>query len=325
MIWLTWRQFRTQALVAAAAVAAIAVYLVYLGHHIRDDYAGAVSCRPSDCAVARHEFGESYTGPLTLVGLLLIAVPALIGMFWGAPLITRELEERTDRLVWNQSVTRTRWLATKLVVLTLAAVAVAGSFSLLLTWNASRYDQFIGARFGALSFASRNVVPLGHAAFAFVLGTVIGLVTRRTLVVMALTLVAFSVVQLVVPIVVREHLMAPASTTVPLDQDAMSRSDMFAINDRGAVIIGYTMAGTWSLTGEAKVLHADGTPYTREQAAACDKGSQPENMACSAAQNLHFDYTYQPADRYWPFQWLELSMYLAVTVLLAGFGFWWIR
>jgi ABC-type transport system involved in multi-copper enzyme maturation permease subunit len=325
MIWLTWRQFRTQALVAAAALAAVAIYLVYLGSRIRADYADVLGCEPSDCIAARHAFDDAYTGQLSLVGLLLIAAPALIGIFWGAPLITRELEEKTDRLVWNQSVTRTRWLATKLVFLTLTGVAVTGLYSLLLTWSASRYDQFIGDRFGAVNFASRNVAPLGYAAFAFVLGTVIGLIVRRTLLAMALTLAVFAVVQLTVANVVREHLMTPVTSTVAFSEDAMSRSDAFGMNERGATIVGYTMAGAWSLTDEAKVLNADGTPYTLQQSQACQKGLPAENMSCMAGQNLHFSYTYQPADRYWPFQWIELSAYLGVTLLLAAFGFWWIR
>jgi hypothetical protein len=138
---------------------------------------------------------------------------------------------------------------------------------------------------------------------------------------MALTLALFAIVQLLVPTVVREHFMTPVTTTVAFNEDAMSRSDIFTINDRGAMIIGYTMAGTWSLTDEAKVLNADGTPHTDQQAKACNKGSPAEDMACTAAQNLHFSYMYQPADRYWPFQWIELSMYLALTLLLAALGF----
>jgi hypothetical protein len=94
----------------------------------------------------------------------------------------------TDRLVWNQSVTRTRWLAVKLTLLTLISMTVTGLYSLLLTWSASRPDQLIGERFGALTLASRNVAPIGYAAFAFVFGTVIGLLVRRTLPAMALTL-----------------------------------------------------------------------------------------------------------------------------------------
>ena len=48
--------------------------------------------------------------------LLLLVVPAIIGIFWGAPLVARELETGTYRLAWTQSVTRTRWLAVKLAV-----------------------------------------------------------------------------------------------------------------------------------------------------------------------------------------------------------------
>jgi len=326
MMWLTWRQFRTQARFAAAALAAVAAYLVYLGFRVRDDYTGVIGCQPNDCATVQHAFEEAYGGQLTMISALLLATPALIGVFWGAPLVTRELEERTDRLVWNQSVTRTRWLATKLVVLALACAALAGLFSLLLTWSASRYDQFVGERFVALHFASRNVVPIGYAVFAFVLGTVIGLVARRTLLAMALTLAVFATVQLIVlPNVVRPHLITPVTSTVAFDEDALSRSDSFGINDRGAVILGYTMPGAWSLSEQATVRNADGTPYTSQQALACQRGLPPENIACITRQNLHFSHTYQPADRYWPFQWIELSMYLGGALLLAALGLLWIR
>ena len=57
---------------------------------------------------------------------VVLVLPALIGLFWGAPLIARELEAGTHRLVWNQSITRTRWLAVKLGLTGLAAMVAAG-------------------------------------------------------------------------------------------------------------------------------------------------------------------------------------------------------
>ena len=45
---------------------------------------------------------------------MLAVVPAVVGAFWGAPLVARELEAGTHRLAWTQSVTRGRWLATRL-------------------------------------------------------------------------------------------------------------------------------------------------------------------------------------------------------------------
>ena len=35
--------------------------------------------------------------------------------------------------------------------------------------------------------------------------------------------------------------------------------------------------------------------------------------------------TYQPADRYWTFQWLETGIFLTVAILLAWGCFWWVR
>ena len=149
--------------------------------------------------------------------LAVALAPAVIGAFWGAPLVARELEAGTHRLVWNQSVTRTKWLAVKLVVLGLFTALVTGLFSLLLTWSASRYDQVIGERFAALSFDARNIVPIGYGLFAFVLGTVVGMVVRRMLPTMAITLAVFAGVQLLIPAVVRQNLMPPITKPSTLD------------------------------------------------------------------------------------------------------------
>ena len=35
--------------------------------------------------------------------------------------------------------------------------------------------------------------------------------------------------------------------------------------------------------------------------------------------------TYEPASRYWAFQWVETAVYLALALALAGFCFWWIN
>ncbi|GAA2326281.1 ABC transporter permease subunit [Dactylosporangium salmoneum] len=326
MIWLTWRQFRTQALVAVVALAALAAYLLFLGVRMRHDYTTDVlNCLPSDCSTTRRLFNNRYEGQVTAIGALLLAVPGLIGAFWGAPLIARELETKTDRLVWNQSVTRGRWLLVKLVVMGLAAIAVTGLFSLLLTWSASRYDQYAGQRFAAMSFAARNVVPLGYAAFAFVLGVVAGLLVRRTVPAMAVVVGVFAVVQLAVPTLVRAHLMSPVTTTVQFDASVMPHSDGFGINPTGARIIGYTMPGAWSMSSFSDVLNADGSPYTSTQARQCMTGEPDKDFECMAGQHLRFAYSYQPGSRYWPFQWIELSAYLVLAGLLSAFAFLWIR
>ncbi|WP_330348792.1 hypothetical protein [Streptomyces sp. NBC_00582] len=173
-----------------ACLAVLAAVLAATGPHLAGlgDPAGLV---------ARTTTTEQalYYGGLVLV----LVLPALIGMFWGAPLIARELETGTHRLAWNQSVTRTRRLLTRLSLTALAAVTVAGLGSLALTWWSGPIDRAAATggsegvepffpRLHPLVFAARGIVPVGSAAFAFVLGVTLGVLLRRTLPAMALTL-----------------------------------------------------------------------------------------------------------------------------------------
>ncbi|MGW1996349.1 hypothetical protein [Embleya sp. NPDC001921] len=339
MIWLTWRQFRTQALIALGALAVLAIYLVFLGLSIRDDYdAHIVGCQAlNTCATAKDAFESDYKAQLTLVGALLIVVPAILGTFWGAPLVTRELESGTHRLVWNQSVTRARWLAVKLAVITVAALVLTGVFSALLTWAARPFDRLQGTRFTPLVFDARNLVPLGYAVFAFVLGTTIGLLIRRTLPAMAVTLVLFALVQVVMPYV-RPHMLPAKEAAVAVNGTTLPRVSSFILDgdaggpdervSTGATlrIEDYRMPGAWVLTGSTKIRTADGKPATTgPEVQSClepAKSGLAESGECLAAQNLHFDVKYQPAGRYWTFQWAETAIFLGGALLLAGFALW---
>ncbi|WP_125775906.1 ABC transporter permease subunit [Antribacter gilvus] len=328
MIWLTWRQFRAQTLVAVGALALLTVYLVYLGGEIRTFYDTRIAgCEAQACDVARMDLRAGFDDAISLMVVLLIAVPGLIGAFWGAPLVAQEVEQRTDRLVWNQSVTRARWLAVKLTVVGLFSGAVAGLFSLLLTWSVSRYDEVVGERFAALSFDSRNIVPIGYALFAFVLGTVVGMVVRRTLPAMAITLVVFAVVQLLVPTLVRQNLLPPVTETVAIDLAVLDSGVGLHLKDDNTFDIqGYVAGGSWPMEFSFPIYAADGSPYVGEDAVPCLIPDDPEvGDACTVAQDLHFEYTYQPGSRYWAFQWIELSLFVALSLLLSGFGFLWLR
>jgi len=108
MIWLTWRQFRLPAvsvlaalLVAAIAIAITGPQLTELLRVSGDDFFSRLSLDDGKRSVF-------YVGTV-----LAYVVPGVIGAFWGAPMVARELEAGTHRLVWSQSITRTHWLATK--------------------------------------------------------------------------------------------------------------------------------------------------------------------------------------------------------------------
>ncbi|MFJ9693271.1 hypothetical protein [Kitasatospora sp. NPDC101183] len=159
-------------------------------------------------------FADRYSLRVDLLGYLLLAVPGGIGVFWGAPLIARELEVGTHRLVWSQSVTCGRWLAAKPGMLGLLSVAVADLYSLLLTWASGPVATVLGNRFEPVLFAARGIALLGYATFAFVLGATLGLVVGRTVPAMAATLVVFAALQTAVPALIRPHYEAPLRTSV---------------------------------------------------------------------------------------------------------------
>lgn len=206
MIWLTWRQFRGTAAITAAALALLAAILLVTGPGLADEYSTGIAACGSDCGDFVKAFFTDHQGEFLAVTAVALVLPALIGLFLGAPLITRELESGTHRLVWTQSVTRTRWLAVKLGLVGAAAVAAAGLGSLGVDWWSGPIDKSAGddfARMEPLLFAARGIVPIGYAAFAFAVGATVGLLIRRTLPAMAATLAVFLVVQIAMPTLVR--------------------------------------------------------------------------------------------------------------------------
>jgi len=91
MIWLTWQQFRASASMMFGALGAVAAALAFTGPRLSRDYAdlrgacGGARCGPE----AFDDFFLSHLGVYLGLNALVIALPAVVGMFWGAPLISR--------------------------------------------------------------------------------------------------------------------------------------------------------------------------------------------------------------------------------------------
>ncbi len=339
MIWLTWRQFRAQAVTTIMVLAAFAVLLAVTRPHVTSLYAtsGIAGCHGDRCEQLANTFlGLVNTGIYPLVFTLgvvgIVAAPAVIGIFWGAPLIAREFETGTFRMAWTQSITRTRWLASKLALPGLAAMAVTEALSLMYGWWAAPIGQ--AARFATEpsfplgmspfslpAFDAHGITPLGYAAFAFTLGVTTGVLVRRALPAMAVTLAIFAVVQIVVPLGIRPHLFPPDHTTAAIFDFSGGTSvgpGSFAF----AVEHLRDKPGVWILSSAA--VDAAGQPVSAIPAA-CRRdstGGAPDMGSCLASQGIRVAVTYQPTSRYWPIQLIETAIYLALAVALGGFCLW---
>lgn len=327
MIWLTWRQFRTQAIIAVATLAALAVALAFTGPGLaqlaRDT--GVATCG-SDCASVAGAFlsraGRHTIGALYYLGIaVMFVLPGLVGMFWGAPLVARELESGTHKLVWNQSIPRGRWLAVKLAATGGATVVLTGLLSLAITWWAAPIDRAYTNRIAPQIFAARGVVPLGYAALALVTGVLLGILIRRVVPAMAVTLLLVVGMQVATPALLRPLLSEPVRSSFALESD----------ESRGFVVItppaaaGRILAGAWILS--ERTITADGRTFTGSaDPASCGRDTDPG--ACERWMDtlgLQREVIYLPGDRFWRLQWRELGVLLATTTLLGGLGLWWIR
>ncbi|MGB3443367.1 MAG: ABC transporter permease [Actinophytocola sp.] len=280
MVWLTWRQHRAQVLVTAGFLAAIGVLLLVHGLD--------ASGQSGDALNARFQSLYTYLSWLPVV-------PLLVGLFWGAPLLARELERGTHRLAWTQSVSRRRWLATKLGVLG-GAVTVAGlAFGVMVSAWVGVFDGVRNAdRFGdAALFGGTGAAVGAWWLFAFALGTAAGGLVRRTLPAFAITIAVFVLAMFLV-FQVREDYAEPVR----------------AVTD-GPV------AGAY-LTGAAS-LSPSGVEVAGDQVVPeCASEGRDTYLRCIEEAGYRSVLYYQPADRYWRFQWTETGLLVLASILLAG-------
>jgi hypothetical protein len=345
MIRLAWLQSRTQTAIAVAGLLAVVVIAIVTGPdlvHIYDTIIAPCTAQKSCSSNTIQSFLHNDNTLRNSLSILVVVVPGIIGVFWGAPLVSREIESGTYRLAWTQSVTRTRWLAAKIAMVGLIAMAVTGLLSLVVTWWARPLDRVGANRFG--SFDVRGIVPIGYAAFGFALGITAGVVIRRTLPAMATVAVVFTAVRVAMVKLVRPHLFAPDHVTFALD----SRATGFGPATGGGVTLfpsPPTIANAWFYS--TKIVDGTGHGLTTKvlntacphladiyapAATAGNPTSAPSDMLTTVqtcvrevAARYHVVTAYQPASRYWAFQWYEMSICIAAAVAICGFCFWWIR
>jgi hypothetical protein len=204
-------------------------------------------------------------------------------------------------------------------------MAVTEALSLLYAWWADPIGQaidlggstslFSGGRFSSVIFATHGITPLGYAAFAFTLGTATGALIRRTVPAMAVTLAIFVAAQLAMPLGVRPHLLPPDHTVATIESVDLDFGNLAA-----TVVPG--QPGAWILSSDA--VSPAGQPVSTLPAACAGstglKALDPGQ--CMESQGFREAISYEPASRYWPLQWIETGIFLALALALAGFCCW---
>lgn len=344
MIWLAWRQHRTALLGGLAAIAVVIVLLVLSGLSMRAEFdrLGLADCAvPTDfsCTALTRTFTDRYTFVQLLLPFALV-IPALVGVLWGAPLVAREVEHGTHRLAWMQSVSRRRWLLTKVAVLASATVVGLGALSLATSWWMQPLMDTRSRRFEPGIFDAVGVAPAAYGLAALLLGVAAGAWARKVVPAMALALVLFLALRVGVELGVRPHLMEPVRATFALP--------LFGMSDEGDaplptewVLVLETRTGDGRMVSDGVGIDFDLVRDVCPEAATTDEpvvlpppGGGPARapddpdtpMArCAERNGFHVAAVYHPSERFWRFQLTEAALFVGLSAALLAAALWWIR
>jgi ABC-2 family transporter protein len=316
MIRLTSRLARPNLIASAALLVAVAVYAVLtrqaMSTYIDQSGLGACLASGGSCDDLVHAFGSKFDNIINSHWWISL-VPMLAGVFWGAPLMAREIEEGTHRLAWTQTVTRTRWLATKLAIYLSAALVMAGALTALMSWwfkpieQIRERGQLVFARLSPDVFDFSGIVPLAYTLFAFAVGLAAGTFFKRSTVAIGVTIVAYISLKVFIQSV-RGHFLTPLTQTYPFR----------TISPRAG-------AGDWIMLHQIIDKAGNAFDSIGVPDACRTSGVDLASLdACVAAQGYRFLDTYQPASRFWPLQFIESGIYVGASAILLAVAAWWI-
>ncbi|MEU3862550.1 ABC transporter permease subunit [Streptomyces sp. NPDC028722] len=303
--WVVWRQHRAAFWTLIGGTVLAAGWLLYQRMGMMDSLHAVGWPHPKADGWDR-QIGN---GALTLTGYALGFIPVLIGVFVGAPLIAGDLENGTAKLVTSQSVSRIRWIATKLGITVLVVLVGTVVLSQLFGWWWSpmkEHPDFIPWTDGIV-FDNTGPVLTALTLFTLVGGVAIGLVLRRTLTSMVVTF-GFAVVVQVLWSQFRLQL-----------GNAVSLTTHTGVMNVGppSVPSGAYQVDSWFTTASGR-LYGWGT---------CVTGStEKSEQACLDKKGIvGWRVDYIPFSQMSGMQWFGASVLLALTVAVIAFIFVWGR
>ena len=320
MGWVTWRQHRVTLAGVAALLGALAVLLWIVGLHVHQAYSAAAACRPTSSAICDDMFGNfSVMDGFLANGFLLQALPALIGVFVGAPLLAREMETGTFRYAWTQGIGRLRWALAKLVLLAISVTVASGLFSLVTTWY---YQPYFAASnpvpqppLAPTLFDLRGVAFPAWSLAAFAIGALAGMLIRRVVPAIAATLAVYTGLVFAAGGFLRAHYLTPVLTS--------------SLNVPGTAWIA---SQWWTVTRSGQFAWAGRPPMSVLGNITCPNSGPPNGKPTMVSieqcvvQHGYTQWTsYQPTTRFWPFQWIEGGWLLVLSVLLIAVTVWLVR
>jgi ABC-type transport system involved in multi-copper enzyme maturation permease subunit len=297
MIWVTWRQHRTEVIVAGTLLVLFALFLLLTGIELRKVYL-------QDGRLGVESFAAAF--PFMAIHIL----PFLLGGFIGAPLVSQELERGTYRLAWTQGITREQWFKSKLTLVAGATLVIFLFVAGILNWWNLPVNETIGPW---ATFDANGIVIFSHALFALALGIALGTFTGKPVGAMALFVPIFPIVRLFF-FWLRQYYLPPLSLRWNYTgENPIDRLGKIWILEQNFIDqLGKTISSNLVFKAcrpKSLLIYA----------------FNPDLFSCFRGNGFSIIVNYQPVERFWLFQGIECLAFLFLTVSLVGLTVWWLK
>ncbi|MDX2677314.1 ABC transporter permease subunit [Streptomyces soliscabiei] len=309
MTWLVWRQHRAAFWTMIAATVLGAAWMVYQRGQMMD-FLSSYGFPAKKLDNAEKEISP-YIGAFNTVTTGLTAIPVMLGVLLGAPLLAGDLENGTAKLIAAQSVSRSRWLATKLaltgLVVTVTTVALSAVFA---WWWSPIKTQNVDIDWTSREFFNTTgPAPVALSLLSVFGGVLIGVILRRTLVAMVVTLGFTVAVQ-----AAWGYFKLSLGDIVTATTKPVSPGGIFTFPEvpRTAYV-----ADTSYVTGSGKLLDVSTCSD-----APMDQGIE---LCMKKADIVGASIDYIPISQMSDMQWFGASILFALTAGIVAFLFFWGR
>jgi hypothetical protein len=332
VIWLVWRRYRILLFVILGILAALGLWMLLLGRASE----GAVSsytCLHSTFHCNLEHGAFSLSNQATAVNALLLFVPCLLGVVFGAPLVAAELEHHTNRLVWTQGMSRTKWLVVKWSSVLVVLALMMGVLTLVAQWWTGHVIErsFVvnivapgsQGRVQPVFFPITGIAPIAYTVFAFALGAALGSIIRKTSWAIVGTVVAYTAVSVLAVLVVRPSLAPQLFVPFPSTHSAQARATYQELSE--------STAQAWNLGFGFRYAPGSANEANGGSANAVAERCQQRNynytpyLSCLSAHHIQMGSFYQPGSHYWDLQWRESALLIGMACLLFGATLWSVR
>jgi hypothetical protein len=308
VIWLGWRQQRTETLIAGALLVFVAAILVPVGIDMAHVYSqdGLSHCLGFSssrvCGEAVGSFQQRFNRYTALVGWFNL-VPGLFGVALAAPFVL-ELERGTHRLAWTQSITRRRWVVTKLALAVASTLTAATILLAIYLWWRAPLVRIEG-RMESGAFDSQGTVVLGYSLFALGLALAIGALWRRAIPAVMASFVAYFAARIFVDTWLRQRFIEPRSLTFHAGSGEPR-----------------AMFHAWVISERPSDAH--GSVFAPPFGACLRAGRAVLNeKRCLAIGGGDVRALFEPAARFWALQGIETALFAGTGLALIAFAGWW--